>query len=258
MARHTSRFLLTSLSLLISGTALADSHYGQAQSNFQPWHVGIIGGLGADVVKNEAEYDNTGQSTSQSLDTSTFSPSFKTGLEIGHHWALNAINSVGLSVNANYAFGEDISEVWHITSTTATSDPMDLKRSIKPRWQFNAVVDLQHQLNPMFSIGINAGFSVLNTRTKLSITDVGVNTGSSQAASSVSETNTLYGGLVGLETAIHLSQSSSIGLNLDYYVYATKNLKTVNDIDTGTADQLKERKLTLMEPSVSLAYNYHF
>ena len=206
----------------------------------------------------EGTYQNIADTRSEIFNTTASSISLLVGPELGYSWSINPRNTIGLIGNINYN-SANVQQIWHIDDALipGLGEAHDLTQSVTPKWQYNLYLNAAHFISDNFSINVNAGFSTINTKVTLSIHDVGVTPGST-AAPGQNETHYLLGGLLGLGFGYFVTPQSSLDANFNYYIYAKKNLNTVNDISTAGPDDLTSRKLTLYIPTLLFDYTYHF
>ena len=259
MNKWINSTLFSTTLILSSSIAFAGGPDSFSQGLSSHWHVGVLGGAAINIANTEASYTNNTLGTSEDFDTTGYGTSGLIGGELGYSFAISHNNFIGLSFNTNHLFGGKVKEIWFLGSTIASSDPMNLKNTIKPKWQYNFTVNFMHNLGGSLNLGIDGGFSLLQEKSTLEVTDIGVATGGSQAASgNHSETNYLPGGVLGLEASLLTSQNSSLDFALNYYIYSSKKLSEIESIDTGANDSLSQRKLFISMPAFLLKYTYHF
>ncbi len=251
--RHSALF---TAALLLNTAALAG---GPDVADGMGNHVilGFMGGPAVNTASLQGFYNNVADTDSQIFNSTASSISLLTGPELGYVWSINPRNTIGLVGNINYN-SANTQQIWNLGDViTPSNDGYDLTQSVMPKWQYNLYLTAAHFITNSFSISLNAGFSTVDTKTTLSIHDAGDQVANT-AAPGQSETNYLLGGLIGLGFGYFITPNSSLDANLNYYIYASQELNTVSDIDTGGRDQLTSRKLTLYIPTLLFDYTYHF
>lgn len=251
--------LISSALLLTSAVSFAGGPDTYSQGLRSHWSLSILGGAGISISNLEASYTNSTLGTIEDFDTTGYNTAGILGGELGYSFAISHSNFLGLSFNANYFFNGKVKETWFLGSTIASSDPMNLENTIKPKWQYNFAVSLMHDLGNSLSIGVDGGFSILQERSTLSVRDIGAATAGSQAATgNNAKTSYLPGGMLGLKASLLTTKCSSLDFALDYYIYSSKKLSEIGSIDTGANDKLDQRKLFISMPAFLLKYTYHF
>lgn len=245
------------LSILTISSAFAGGPDFVASHNLT--YVGINSGFSLNIAQYSATYDNTANNRSQEFDNTGYDSSLLLGLKIGHQWQISQSNDIFVEAGGFYNWAK-IKDTSHLDDVVAPgTQPFDLINTIQPKLQLNLNLGIAHYINDSLSIHLNAGPSVLyvksdyNTKggNALAIIDEGP---------SQSETDWLWGGNIGFGIDMWLTQHSVLNCNINDYVYASHDLKRVNNVDntTPTGDNINSRKLFITMPAITFGYNYYF
>lgn len=258
------KIMLKKITLVIPTILFATASYAGGPDSIggldDHWAMSIQTGATINIANSESFYQNSTANTSQSFQTTGYDVAGLAGAELAYHWNLSHFNQFGIAASANYDFGgAKVEDIWHIDTNVATSDPMDLKNTVQPKWIYNFLLTFMHNVSNNLLIGIHGGFSLLQEKTTLTVTDVGSVTAGNQAAAG-SHANTAYtpGAALGLQASLLVTPNSSMDFSINDYIYKGKSLPTIESIDTGANDQLTRRKAYVSIPSFLIKYTYHF
>jgi len=248
--------ILPTLSAFIMTTAFAggpDAYH----HNMNHFFIGVNGGATINLSSLEGRYVNDTNSTTAEFRTSSSDASFATGGLVGYAFSISPKNEIALVGGVSYNFS-DIKQTWNIDSnTTPNTEAYNILQDVEPQWQYDAYFRFTHFICDNFSIHANVGFSAADAKVKLAIHDNGVQAGDT-AGPGRSEEHGLYGAILGFGGDYYVTPHSSITAEFDYHLYASQNLNTAEDTDTGAIDRISSRKVQLSIPSLLVGYTYHF
>lgn len=253
--------------ILISTGVLAILTAGCASANTSAQHhyyIGIRGGGGIAVANGEGHYSyNTGTSLIRTQDfnnTSAAATGF-VGFNTGYYWNLSSKNTLGVEAAFRYNFGTLNQSNTIDTFNTGNSESVDLKNKTKLRDQYDLALTESHMLTNDLSLTFRGGLSAIRIHNTLTPIDSEASTDT--AASPTSTNQFLFGGVVGAGLKLKMSMHTALNFNVDYHIYAPRNLRTAN-VDTSTipagasTPTLSKRRIGLIMPSFSIGYSYCF
>lgn len=244
---------LSSIAVLMSATAIAgEPGIPQPQMMMNNgFFFGLQGGAGIGIAKHQGTYEIISSTSTQAEDTAS-SLQGLFGAKLGYQWLIKNHYALGLVFGFNYFLGKNEQE-WLFDDQTATpGSGVNINNQLSPREQLNILVNEALALTSTFNLTLEGGFSTMNAkyRTSISAPD-GAN-----VAGPSSQTKFLYGGVVGAGFEYVFSRHMTANINMDIYMYAPSKFKTIATV--GSTDQLSNRKLTLVIPTISIGYTYHF
>lgn len=257
MKKWFSTTLLSSTLALSSAVAFAGGP--DIQDSRNATYININSGFSLNIVQLSAQYNNLTGNTSELFNTTGYDSAILLGFKVGHQWQLSQSNDLFLEAGTWYNWG-NVRQTWHTDDVLAPGgQPFDLVNTIKPRLQMNLDLGVAHYLNDSLSVHINGGPSVLQAKSYYN-TYGGTAAARNLEGPSQSETKYFWGGNLGLGFDLWLSAHSVIDCSVNDYVYASRKLKAVDNVDntTPTDDNLTDRKVFITVPTLTIGYSYYF